>query len=265
MAAGPGDVLRRERVADARLRRGYHWRRQWLMTIVQRRYKLQREDCEDIANDTLLAWHPELLTAEGVVDDRALCEAVVRTKAIDRLRRKTVQTVELSHAEGLGLDPELGVQVGEREEAGDLAEVAAAVLEAREYEISALVANDVRRGTVAEQFVLTLRQVRRLLGCAQQKLDAGRALLREHGRSLPAGTACLRGPSARPSEWSGRNGVRVRSWSKRYPRKRYDVLACERWLGDSERKRLIAAERIAALEAQVASLAVQVEELRRTA
>jgi DNA-directed RNA polymerase specialized sigma24 family protein len=88
MAAGTGGVLRPEAVADARLRREYHWRKPWLMTIVRRRYKLQREDCEEIANDTLLAWHRKLLTAEGVANDRAFCEAVVRTKAIDRLRHK---------------------------------------------------------------------------------------------------------------------------------------------------------------------------------
>jgi hypothetical protein len=73
------------------------------------------------------------------------------------------------------------------------------------------------------------------------------------------------GRSTRWVELKVREGMPFLPATKRYPRKRYDVLACERWLGDSERKRLIAAERIAALEAQVASLAVQVEELRRTA
>jgi DNA-binding CsgD family transcriptional regulator len=182
MAAGPGDVLHREPVADARLRREYHWRKQWLMTIVRHRYKIQREDCEEIANDSLLAWHRELLTAEGVVNDRAFCEAVVRTEAIDRLRRKSVQTVDLSAAENLGVDPELDAQAGEREEIGDLYEIARSVLERREYETSLLVADGVTRNTVAEHLGLTLRQVKRLRASAQAKLDSARAALREHGR-----------------------------------------------------------------------------------
>lgn len=71
--------------------------------------------------------------------------------------------------------------------------------------------------------------------------------------------------STRWVELKVREGMPFLPATKRYPHKRFEILACERWMGDSEHKPLTAAERIAELEAKVASLAAQVEELRRTA
>jgi DNA-directed RNA polymerase specialized sigma24 family protein len=152
------------------------------MAIVRRKYKLPREDCEEIVNDTLLAWHRKLLTADGVASNRAFCEAVLRTEAIEWLQRKSVQTGELSAAENLGVDPELEVPDGEREEIADLRELATAVLKPPAHETSVLVADGVARRSVAEHLGLTLRHVKRLRASAQAKLNAASAVLREHAR-----------------------------------------------------------------------------------
>lgn len=176
------DTERRSDVADARLASEYRSLKSWLIGIIHQRYGLSEEDCEEIANDTLLAWHRALRTARGVTDDRAFCATVVRSRAIDRLRHKTVQTVDLSVIENISIDPQVDALVAEREELCDLQEVAREVLKPHEYAIVRLVELGVRRAVVANRLGLSLRQVKRMRERARQKLDVARAQLEQQGR-----------------------------------------------------------------------------------
>jgi RNA polymerase sigma factor (sigma-70 family) len=169
-------------VADARLASEYDSLKRWLMEILHHRYRLPFEDCEEIVNDVLLAWHRQLCTPKGVRNDRAFCATVLRSRAIDRLRRRTVPTIELSLIENLAVDLEVDALVAEREELRDLNEVAMEGLKPREYAIVRLVASGVRRPVVAKRFGLRPRQVKRVHDRARPKLAAARARLEEQGR-----------------------------------------------------------------------------------
>lgn len=176
------DAQRRSDVADARLASEYRSLNRWLIGIIHQRYGLGEEDCEEVANDTLLAWHRALRTAQGVRDDRAFCATVVRSRAIDRLRHKTVQTVDLSVIENVSIDLQVDALVAEREELCDLQEVAREVLKPHEYAIVRLVELGVQRAVVANRLGLSLRQVKRVRERTREKLDGARAQLEQHGR-----------------------------------------------------------------------------------
>jgi RNA polymerase sigma factor (sigma-70 family) len=174
--------LDRAATADSRLERDYRSHKRWLLGVGHHTYGLSDQDCEEIAHDTLLAWHRKLLTSEGVKSDRAFCRRVLRDRAADRLRRKTLPIVELSAIESLSVDLELDALVAEREELRDLRELAIELLEPREYEIVQLVAGGMRRADVAERMGLSSRQVKRILERARDKLERGRTLQDELGR-----------------------------------------------------------------------------------
>jgi DNA-directed RNA polymerase specialized sigma24 family protein len=176
------DARRRSDVADARLANKYRSLKRWLIGIIHQRYGLSEEDCEEIANDTLLAWHRALRTGQAIRDDRAFCATVARSRTIDRLRHKTVQTVHLSVIENIRIDSQVDALVAEREELGDLQEVAREVLKPHEYAIVRLVELGVRRAIVANQLGLSLRQVKRVRERVRQKLDLARAQLKQQGR-----------------------------------------------------------------------------------
>lgn len=155
------DELLRDAVAHMRLRREYHVLRRWLIDVVRYRYGLTAEDCEEVVDDVLLAWHRRLSATGALRNDRAFCVRVARSRAIERLRRKSVQTVELSTAEHVGVDPEIDALVSEREEVSDLRELVGEVLSKRERDILVLVEREgLSRTQVAAHFALTPRQVR---------------------------------------------------------------------------------------------------------
>ena len=182
-AMGARDELLRDAVAHMRLRREYHVLRRWLMDVVRHRYGLTAEDCEEVVDDALLAWHRRLSATGALRNDRAFCVRVARSRAIERLRRKSVQTVELWSAEHVGVDPEIDALVGEREEVSHLRELMADVLSKRERNVLVLVEHEgLSRAQAAAHFELTPRQVKRTLERARAKLRAGQAELREHGR-----------------------------------------------------------------------------------
>ena len=74
----------------------------------------------------------------------------------DRLRQKTVPTVDLSVIENISVDPQVDALVAEREELCDLQEVAREVLKPHEYAIVRLVELGVRRAVVANRLGLSL-------------------------------------------------------------------------------------------------------------
>lgn len=175
-------ALRSSDLADARLASEYRSLKRWLIGIIGQRYGLGDEDSEEVAHDALLAWHRALSTGQGVRDDRAFCATVVRSRAIDRLRHKTVQTVDLGVIENVSTDPQVDALVAEREELHDLQEIAQEVLKPREYAIVQLVELGVRRAVVADRLGLRLRQVKRARERARKKLDVARAQLEQQGR-----------------------------------------------------------------------------------
>jgi RNA polymerase sigma-70 factor (ECF subfamily) len=183
VALGAHDELLGDAVAHVRLRREYHGLRRWLMDVIRHRYGLTAEDCEEVVNDALLAWHRRLSAAGELRNDRAFWARVARSRAIERLRRKSFQTVELSSAEHVGVDPEIDVLVGEREEVSHLRELIGEVLSKRERDVLVLVEHEgLSRAQAAAQFELTPRQVKRTLERARAKLRAGQAELRAQGR-----------------------------------------------------------------------------------
>jgi RNA polymerase sigma factor (sigma-70 family) len=173
----------RRSVADALLERSYDSYGRHLAMIGRWRYGLSVEDCEEAVSDTLLAWHRRLCTPQGVDSDRAFCEAVLRARAIDHLRRRRwTVAVDPLKIDKLSIDPQLDVLVGERERIAELREVAHQALGAREYAVLLLVEAGVSRDELADQLGVPLRQLKRLLARAREKLDAANRLLGEHGR-----------------------------------------------------------------------------------
>jgi RNA polymerase sigma factor (sigma-70 family) len=214
LGRGPGrttasrstQAITRAALADIRLQREYDSRRRRLVALARRRYRLSTEDCEEIVDDTLLAWHRQLCTTEGVGSDRAFCEAVLRARAIDRLRSGSVQAVELSNVESVGMDPQLYVFVAEREETQEMRELAREVLKPREYESLVLAEYGLSRAELADRFDLNLKQVKRLLARARQELETAYATMRQHGRCamLALTIADIKAGGVRPgdSRWT---------------------------------------------------------------
>jgi DNA-directed RNA polymerase specialized sigma24 family protein len=156
--------------ADIRLQREYGLHKRRLARLAGRRYGLPADDCEELADDTLVAWHRQLRTREGVRSDRLFFETVLRARAIDRLRAKSVQAVEISDADSVGTDPQHDVLVAEREESQ----------QPRELQILFLAEYGLSRAELANRFDLSLRQVKRRVAHARRKLEAAHA--RMHGR-----------------------------------------------------------------------------------
>jgi RNA polymerase sigma factor (sigma-70 family) len=161
-----GTTVDRAALADARLQREYQERKRSLMALARRRHGLGREDSEEVADDTLVAWHREL-AAGRLRHERMFCEKVLRFEAIDRVRRPTAWTVELAAVEEtLGTDPQLDKGVVDREEA----RLIWRLLHRHERTVLALVLLDMSREEIAEQLGLTVRQVKRILEKARARL-----------------------------------------------------------------------------------------------
>jgi DNA-directed RNA polymerase specialized sigma24 family protein len=183
-----GDADRRA-LAAARLVSEFDalWRR--LVSLAGFRYRLGREDCEEIVADTLLAWYQELCRTGAVRIDAAYLMAVLhhraldRKKALGRNKRAAVETVPLADGDaGNMVDPQLDDVVAEREELHDLAELAKDVLSQRELEIMLLSRHGVARAEIAKRYGLSVRAVERCLARAQHKLDDGIAVMSARGR-----------------------------------------------------------------------------------
>jgi DNA-binding CsgD family transcriptional regulator len=100
---------------------------------------------------------------------------VLRARAIDRLRVRSVRAVEISAADSIGTDPEHDVLVAEREETRHMRELARQVLEPREYESLILTEYGLSRAELADRFGLTIKQLKALLERARRKLEAAHA------------------------------------------------------------------------------------------
>jgi DNA-binding CsgD family transcriptional regulator len=106
----------------------------------------------------------------------------LRSRAIDRIRRRRVPTVELVVAENRGYDPQLDTLVAARAQVRRLHEIAPHVLDAEERTVLRQRGQGERRAAVAEREGLSLRQVRRILQHAREKLEEARVLMDEYGR-----------------------------------------------------------------------------------
>jgi len=174
-------------VAEARLAAEFEGLHRWLVSRARFRYRLAREDCEELAADTLLAWYHELCRG-GVHADAAYLDRVLRNRALDRKRtlsrakRAATDTVYVASMDSCGADPELDVLVAEREELRHRAELARDVLSDREFQIAALSGQGVPRAQIAQRYGLSVRSVERRLERAQRKLDAGLAVMSTRGR-----------------------------------------------------------------------------------
>jgi DNA-directed RNA polymerase specialized sigma24 family protein len=162
------------------------WQR--LISLARFRYRLAREDCEEIAADALLAWYQELCRHGELRVDAAYLAAVLHHRALDhkkalsRGKRAAVDTVPLEAVECGGVDPQLDVMIAEREELHDLAELARDVLTQRELEIMLLSRQGVARADIAARYRLSVRAVERCLDRAQRKLDDASVVMSERGR-----------------------------------------------------------------------------------
>jgi DNA-directed RNA polymerase specialized sigma24 family protein len=188
ISAGVSEPADRQARADARLVDEFDRLRQRLISLARFRYRLAREDCEEIAADALLAWYHELCHHGELRIDAAYLVAVLHHRALDhkkalrREKRAAVQTVPLGVVECRGVDPELDVLVAEREELHDLAELAKDVLSWRELEIVLLSRQGVPRADIGARYGLSVRSVERCLERAQHKLDDGIAAMSARGR-----------------------------------------------------------------------------------
>jgi DNA-directed RNA polymerase specialized sigma24 family protein len=177
----------RQSLAAARLVDEFDRLWQRLISLARCRYRLAREDCEEIAADALLAWYQELCRHGELRVDAAYLAAVLHHRALDhkkalrRDKRAAVETVSLAAVE-CGVDPQLDVMITEREELHDLAEVARDVLSQRELEIVLLSRHGVPRADIAARHGLSVRAVERCLDRAQRKLDDAIAVMSERGR-----------------------------------------------------------------------------------
>jgi DNA-directed RNA polymerase specialized sigma24 family protein len=184
----PGGGVDRRALAAARLVNEFDalWRQ--LVSLARFRYRLAREDCEEIVADALLAWYQELCRDGAVRIDAAYLTAVLHHRALDhkkalgRNKRAVLETVPLAAGEGGGVDPQLDAVVAEREELHDLAELARDVLFKQELEILLLRRQGVARAEIAARYGLSVRAVERCLGRAQHKLDDGIAVMSATGR-----------------------------------------------------------------------------------
>jgi DNA-directed RNA polymerase specialized sigma24 family protein len=175
-------------MADARLVEEFDrlWRR--LISLARFRYRLAREDCEEIVADTLLAWYQELCRQGGLRIDGAYLRAVLHHRALDhkkavgRDKRAAYETAPLAAIEREGVDPHLDAVVAEREELRDLAELAKDVLSERELEIMVLSGQGVPRAEIGARYSQSVRSVERCLERAHHKLDVGKELMSAWGR-----------------------------------------------------------------------------------
>jgi DNA-directed RNA polymerase specialized sigma24 family protein len=186
--AGAGGPLDRRALADARLVEEFDrlWRR--LVSLARFRYRLAREDCEEIVADTLLAWYQELCRCGELRIDAAYLLAVLHHRALDhkkalrRDKRGAFETVPLAAVEAGGVDPHLDAVVAEREELHHLAELARDVLSQRELEIMVLSGQGVTRAQIGARYGLSVRAVERCLDRAQHQLDDAIAVMNATGR-----------------------------------------------------------------------------------
>ena len=159
-----------------------------LISLTRFRYRLAREDCEEIVADTLLAWYHELCRQGGLRIDAAYLLAVLHHRALDhrkalhRAKRAAFETVPMAAVEHGGADPQLDAVVAERKELRDLAELARDVLSQRELEIVVLSGRGVARAQIGTRYGLSVRAVERCLDRAQHKLDDAIAVMNERGR-----------------------------------------------------------------------------------
>jgi len=183
-----GGSVDRRALADTRLVEEFDrlWRR--LISLARFRYRLAREDCEEIVADTLLAWYQELCRHGGLQIDGAYLLVVLHHRALDhkkavrRDKRAAFETVPLGAVERGGADPHLDAVVAEREELHDLAELAKDVLSQQEVEIMVLSSQGVARAEIGARYGLSVRAVERCLDRAQHKLDEASAVMSERGR-----------------------------------------------------------------------------------
>jgi DNA-directed RNA polymerase specialized sigma24 family protein len=184
-ASGGAD---RRALANARVVEEFDRLRRRLTALARFRYRLAREDCEEIVADTLLAWYQELCRQGELRVDAAYLVAVLHHRALDhkkalrRGKRRAAETVPLTSVEPGGVDPQLDIFVGEREELHDFAELAKDVLSQRELEIVVLSGQGVARARIGARYGLSVRAVERCLDRAQHKLDAASAVMSERGR-----------------------------------------------------------------------------------
>ena len=78
-----GERADRRALADARLVDEFDRLWQRLVSLARFRYRLAREDCEEIAADALLAWYQELCRHGEVRIDAAYLVAVLHHRALD--------------------------------------------------------------------------------------------------------------------------------------------------------------------------------------
>jgi RNA polymerase sigma factor (sigma-70 family) len=144
--------------------------------------RLSYEDEEDLCQEALLAVCRRRAADGTVQSGFGLARKALHDLEVDRLRKKRIQTVELSEASEIGVDPNFGSMVARSQEVLGIHELLTESLDARERHALLLSAAGMRRREVAEQLDLQETQVKRLLGRARGKLRPRAETLAAYGR-----------------------------------------------------------------------------------
>jgi len=160
-------------LADLRLEREYRQRHRALADVARLRYRLPAEDCEEVADDALIAWHRELSTGGTVEFDNAFCFTVLHRRASDRVRHdRLLEMVDLAVAENIGTDPHLDAAVVGREQARELCAAARRVLSEDELRLLGMRLIGYQRPEIARHAGLSEREVATVLQRVRRKLRA---------------------------------------------------------------------------------------------
>lgn len=144
--------------------------------------KLSYEDEEDLCQEALLAVCRRRAADGGVQSCLGLARKALHDLEVDRIRKKCIQTVELSEATEIGDDPNFGSIVARCQEVLGIHELLTESLDVRERQALLLSAGGMHRREVAEVLELNEPQVKRMLGRAREKLCLRAETLAAYGR-----------------------------------------------------------------------------------
>jgi len=169
-------------LADLRLEREYRERHRALADVARLRYRLPAEDCEEVADDALIAWHRELSTGGTVEFDNAFCFTVLRRRALSRVRhQRLLEMVDLAAVENIGTDPHLDAAAVGREQARELCATARRVLSEEELRLLGMRLIGYQRREIARYAGLSGREVATVLQRVRRKLRAAIENQRQRG------------------------------------------------------------------------------------
>jgi len=153
-----------------------------LLAYVRRECGIRNvEDAEDLCQEVLLVYHRKLAAGVEVRSCWGLMRRIAHDLAVDARAKPALELVELGQAAELGVDPEYDVVVADREEAGDLFEVAMEVLTPEERNVAASAKLRVGRARIAKRLGVSERKVKRVAERGSAKLRSAIGTLGERG------------------------------------------------------------------------------------